>query len=185
MMTFLLLLFMVNPFPWTLCLSEDSKALLIFKRNLTPDSQTLLSSWNASAQSLCTWIGTGCDRFQRVTIVDLPSLDLDGTIHPNISTLGYLRRLDLKKNMLKGNIPLSLDNLINLQQLLLETNYLSGTIHAKLGNLTQLIIMSLFITNFNSSIPSQLKKCQNLSLIDLGNNFIESIPPKFGDMQSL
>lgn len=185
MTTFLFFLFMLNPLPWTLCLSEDGKALLLFKTNLTPDSQALLSSWNASAQSPCPWTGISCNRFQRVTTVDLPSLGLDGTIHPNISALGYLRRLDLSNNLLKGSIPLSVGNLRNLQELILGTNYLSGTIPAELGNLTQLTSLSLSVNNFNGSIPSQLAKCRNLSFIDLGNNFLESIPPEFGNMQSL
>ena len=167
---FFFLLFMVNGLPWAVCLSEDGKALLLFKRNLTPDSQTLLGSWNASEQSPCAWTGISCDRFQRVKAVDLPSLGLEGTIHSNISSLVSLRRLDLSSNVFTGNIPLSLGNLRNLQELKLDTNALSGTIPAELGNLTQLTSLSLFSNNLNGSIPSQLANCRNLSGNHLGNN---------------
>ncbi|KAI8558769.1 hypothetical protein RHMOL_Rhmol04G0123000 [Rhododendron molle] len=76
----------------------DFHALLAFKSNIFPEHQQALSSWNESLH-FCHWEGVHCGRrHERVTVIDLMSKGLTGSLSPYIGNLSFLRELNLFNN---------------------------------------------------------------------------------------
>ncbi|CAL5428616.1 unnamed protein product [Camellia sinensis] len=61
-------------------------------------------------------------RHQRVTVLNLFSLSLVGSITPHIGNLTFLRTIDFSNNSLYGEIPLEIGRLFRLQNLWLSNN---------------------------------------------------------------
>lgn len=104
----------------------DEVTLLEFKSVIIDDPLGVLASWNSSIH-YCKWHGVTCaPRHQRVTVLDLQSLQLGGSISPHIGNLSFLQKLHLQNNKIVGNIPTEIGKLVNLQRLELWNNQLSG-----------------------------------------------------------
>jgi Leucine-rich repeat (LRR) protein len=130
----------------------DHLALLSFKDLITDDPSGVLKSWgNSSAVSYCQWRGVTCgaqgQRRDRVTALELPRLNLSGTISPKIANLTFLTRLDLSKNQLHGTVPYELSLLLNLNHLGLSFNTLDGNILPSLSRCSSLRNISLGFNN--------------------------------------
>ena len=83
----------------------DRLALLEFKAKITLDPLKVTSSWNNSIH-YCQWQGVTCGpRHQRVTMLDLQSLKLVGSISPHVGNLSFLRILTLQNNIFHNEIP--------------------------------------------------------------------------------
>lgn len=85
----------------------DRLLLLMFKTMITHDPLGVLSSWNdIDSNNFCQWPGVICGQnHQRVTMLDLHSHKLVGSISPHIGNLSFLRNLTLKNNKFLGQIP--------------------------------------------------------------------------------
>lgn len=97
------------------------------------------------------WRGVTCgargQRRDRVTALELPRLNLSGTISPKIANLTFLTRLDLSKNQLHGTVPYELSLLLNLNHLGLSFNTLGGNILPSLSRCSSLRNISLGFNN--------------------------------------
>ncbi|XP_062023465.1 LRR receptor-like serine/threonine-protein kinase RGI5 [Rosa rugosa] len=191
-------------------LSPDGQALL----SLLPakQSSSVLSSWNPSSQTPCSWQGITCSPQNRVISLSLPnvflnlsslppqlsslsslqllnlsSTNISGTIPPSFGQLTYLRLLDLSSNSLFGPIPPELGALSALQFLFLNSNRLSDKIPQQLANLTSLQVLCLQDNLINGSIPSQLSSLASLQQFRVGGNpyITGEIPSQLGLLTNL
>ena len=68
----------------------DHQALLTFKAQITCAPENIFSSWNDSL-NFCEWEGVTCGRkHRRVTVLDLSTRGLVGSLSPYIGNLGKL-----------------------------------------------------------------------------------------------
>ena len=161
-------------------------ALLEFKAKITHDPFGVMASWNHSLH-FCKWQGVTCGRrHQRVTVLDLQSSKLVGSISPYIANLSFLRNLYLQNNSFHNEIPPEIGHLHRLQVLRLDNNTLIGKIPSNLSGCANLIE---FRVNYNlliGEIPTTLGTWLKLRFFALyNNNMTGSIPPFFGNLSSL
>ncbi|GFY84496.1 leucine-rich repeat protein kinase family protein [Actinidia rufa] len=182
----------------------DRLALLAFKAKVTEDPFQVTSSWNATVH-FCKWPGVTCGRrHQRVTILNLMSQKLVGTISPHLGNLSFLRVLHLQNNSFTGEIPPELGYLKRLQILRLHNNSISGVIPADLSACSELVIFNLFnnrlvgknsftARNFSPAknhlvgrIPDGLSQLADLTVVVVrGNSLTGTIPASLFNHSSL
>ncbi|URE07576.1 LRR receptor-like serine threonine-protein kinase [Musa troglodytarum] len=206
----LLLVFSVSPKPASTSLASQGRVLLQWKASLR--SQQSLRFWNLST-SPCSWRGITCSlrRHRVITEVNLPSMGLDGPLHPlnfsalpsltglnltfnrlsgqippTIATLSELISFDVRGNDITGTIPARISSLTKLRSLNLSGNKISGSIPLSLGNMTSLDFLILSGNGFSGSIPEEMGDLQNLQELDLSANFLTgSIPQSLGNLSQL
>ncbi|XP_065625273.1 probable LRR receptor-like serine/threonine-protein kinase At3g47570 [Quercus suber] len=164
----------------------DRLALLEFKAKITHDPFGVLSSWNDSIH-FCRWQGITCGlRHQRVTMLDLQSLKLVGSISPHVGNLSFLRNLTLKNNSFNNEIPPEISHLRKLQSLLLQNNTFSGKIPSSLSNCTNLEFLTAHNNLLTGEIPETLGPLLKLRFFYIYNNHLTgSISPSFGNLSFL
>lgn len=136
----------------------DHEALLGFMSAVTTSypSQSLRTIWKPNV-SFYEWEGVLCSpRTQRVLLLKVDSIGLQGTIPPLLANLSFLRMLDLRNNSFQGYIPYQLGSLFRLKMLLLSWNQLEGSIPPTLGGCRSLQNLSMPYNNLRGDIPSQL-----------------------------
>ncbi|KAM3701951.1 hypothetical protein ACB098_05G212600 [Castanea mollissima] len=140
----------------------DYQALLAFKTKITQDPRNVLSSWNDSLH-FCQWEGVTCGRkHRRVTVLNLTSRGLVGSLSPHIGNLSFMRVIDLSNNAIGGKI------------------------HNEVGRLFRLQVLNLAKNSFQGEIPANLSHCSNLKYFEVGNNNLSgSIPMKFASLSKL
>ncbi|WVZ59144.1 hypothetical protein U9M48_009336 [Paspalum notatum var. saurae] len=172
----------------TLNKKPDEEILLQIKQAvLINQQQGLLASWNTTT-NFCHWPGVSCSHRHkdRVTLLNLTSQGLSGTITPSIGNLTFLRILDLSSNNLHGQIPVSFGQLTRLQHLVLSNNLLQGEITTQLQNCTILESIELDSNLFTGKIPAWLGGLPYLKAINMGkNNLTGAIPEFLGNLSSL
>ncbi|RDX64508.1 Receptor-like protein 12, partial [Mucuna pruriens] len=102
-----------------------------------------------------------------VTLIDMSSNNLSGTIPPQMFSLIGLCSLNLSHNKLIGKIPNEIGNMKNLESLDFSTNQLMGEIPQSLSILSFLGYLNLSFNNLTGKIPSgtQLQGFNALSYI--------------------
>ncbi|KAK8597555.1 hypothetical protein V6N13_094958 [Hibiscus sabdariffa] len=110
---------------------KEADALLKWKASLDDQTQSFLSSWDGNGH--CNWTGIICDKSTSVSHLNLSSSGLKGTLHGfNFSAFPELSVVDLSSNYLSGTIPADVGNLSRLTYLDLSSNKISGSIlHTK------------------------------------------------------
>ncbi|RXH81819.1 hypothetical protein DVH24_036160 [Malus domestica] len=174
------------PGPTLLGNESDRLALLDFKKRITEDPLSVMSSWNHSIH-FCSWRGITCHRAtQRVLILDLEDKQLVGSIPPSIGNLTRLIEISLGINKFHGEIPQELGRLRALESLNLSSNSLGGKIPTNMSHCTQLREFDLDSNKIIGSIPHQLGSWLSLTGIHLTyNNLSGSIPGWIGNFSSL
>lgn len=164
----------------------DRLSLLHFKDGISEDPLGALRSWNDTAH-FCDWDGVACDRQrQRVTALNLTSLQLTGSISPHVTNLTYLMELDLSHNGFQGMLPQEIGRLSHLQHLDLLENHVTGEIPTGLSNCKDLQFLRLRFNHFTGGIPSEVSFLPKLQVLDLfSNNLTGTIPPSLGNLSSL
>ncbi|XP_074320905.1 uncharacterized protein LOC141657537 isoform X2 [Silene latifolia] len=164
----------------------DKQALLDIKALIKRDPLGVLSSWNDSLP-VCNWYGVQCGlKHARVTLLDLNSSKLSGTISPSIGNLTFLSVLNLKNNSFGGTIPPEIGGLSRLQYLKLNNNSFGGTIPPELGRLYNLEYMSLSYNYLGGELPSNISRCSQLTELHVyQNTLVGQIPPELGSLQYL
>ncbi|CAN1143748.1 Probable LRR receptor-like serine/threonine-protein kinase At3g47570 [Linum perenne] len=165
----------------------DGLALLKFKSMVTGDPLGALSSWNDSVH-FCEWYGVSCSKRHhgRVTVLNLSSHGLYGSISPHVGNLSFLKFLCLYNNNFIGEIPPEISHLHRLQRLSLHNNLLDGEIPSNISRCFNLIIFDVCHNKLVGRLPwkfSQLNKLQYLNV--RSNNLSGSIPLAFGNLSSL
>ncbi|XP_030936711.1 LRR receptor-like serine/threonine-protein kinase EFR [Quercus lobata] len=164
----------------------DRLALLEFKAKIINDPFRVMSSWNDSFH-FCRWRGVTCGRrHQRVTMLDLQSSKLVGSISPHVGNLSFLRILTLQNNSFHDEIPLEIGRLRRLQFLLLSNNTFSGKIPSNISNCPSLEYLRVGGNLLTGEIPVMLGTMSKLRVFSLStNNLIGRIPPSFGNLSFL
>ncbi|KAL3734426.1 hypothetical protein ACJRO7_023733 [Eucalyptus globulus] len=164
----------------------DRLALLAFKAGISKDPSGVLSSWNDSI-GFCQWYGVMCSRrHQRVTILNLRSQGLFGSISPHIGNLSFLREMLLQNNSFNQVIPPQVGQLRHLRILRLHNNSLIGNIPKNILNCSNLVILWLGKNELTGEIPRELGSLLKLrEFLVNGNNLIGSMPSSIGNLSSL
>ncbi|XP_058211441.1 putative receptor-like protein kinase At3g47110 [Rhododendron vialii] len=160
----------------------DFHALLAFMSNIFPQYHQALSSWNESLH-FCHWEGVKCGcRHERVTVIDLASRGLAGSLSPYIGNLSFLRELSLINNTFIGEIPTELGNLLKLQILKLAYNGFEGKIPTSLSRCSNLGFLSVTSNKLVGEFPKELgySMPRLKSLYVTSNNLTGGIPPSIG-----
>ena len=122
----------------------------------------------------------------RVTGINLPHNNLQGTLPLQLGNLTHLKNLNLSENSLNGDIPITLGTLDSLTTLRLYHNNLNGSIPDELGNLMSLDTLELHQNNLIEHIPTSLGNLVSLTHLDLSNNELSGIiPTTLGQLDSL
>ncbi|KAL9459803.1 hypothetical protein AB3S75_003080 [Citrus x aurantiifolia] len=196
----------------TSSITTDQDALLALKAHISHDPTNFLAkNWNTSTP-VCNWTGVACDiHSRRVTVLNISSLNLIGTIPSQLWNLSSLESLNLSFNRLSGSIPSAIFttytlkyvsfrgnqlsgafpsfifNKSSLQHLDFSSNAIHGEIPANLcSNLPFLEFLALFENIFHGGIPSTLSNCTYLRILDLSYNDISgAIPKEIGNLTKL
>ncbi|KAL8125072.1 hypothetical protein AgCh_012662 [Apium graveolens] len=164
----------------------EYQALLSLKTTITSDPHSSLSTWNISTnQNHCTWSGITCDSHRHVISLNLSSLNLTGTLSPDLSSLRFLQNLSLAVNQFSGSLPESLNSLSSLRSLNLSNNIFNGTLPS-FKNLISLEILDLYNNNFDGALPVDIYNLSSLRHLHLGGNFFSgAIPAEYGRFAAL
>ncbi|GLT46293.1 hypothetical protein SLA2020_200560 [Shorea laevis] len=167
---------------------NDRPALLAFKDRIVGDPLGILTSWNESSH-FCNWTGILCSKKHqgRVTVLNLASQKLVGSIPPHIGNLSFLRRIDLSDNSFTGEIPQQIFHLFRLRYLSLAYNNFHGKISMELQNMTKsLQVMDVLANQLTGRIPQMLGNASSLLKLSLAmNNLHGSIPAELGKLLNL
>ncbi|XP_061346769.1 probable LRR receptor-like serine/threonine-protein kinase At1g06840 isoform X2 [Gastrolobium bilobum] len=166
-------------------------ALRTIKESLI-DVNGNLSSWSNGDPCTSNWTGVLCssttlvDGYLHVQQLQLPNLNLSGTLAPEIGRLSYLEIMDFMWNNISGSIPKEIGNIKTLKLLLLSGNHLRGLLPEELGYLPVLDRMQIDQNNITGSIPSSFANLNSTQHFHMNNNSLSGqIPPKLSRLGSL
>ncbi|KAF8026672.1 hypothetical protein BT93_F3216 [Corymbia citriodora subsp. variegata] len=164
----------------------DKLALLSFKAGITSDPFGLLNSWNDSTD-FCQWYGVKCGRrHHRVTVLNLHSQKISGSISPHVGNLSFLRALRLQNNSFSLEIPSQIGRLRRLQFLNLSNNSLTGEIPRNISSCSNLLALGLEYNQLTGRIPLELGFLSNLQKFGVRvNQLTDRIPSSIGNLSSL
>ena len=168
-------------------ITTDQYALLALKAQISYDPYNVLTNNWSTGSSICNWVGITCgSRHRRVTALNLPYMDLVGTIPPHIGNLSFLVSLNIENNSFHGSLPNELSYLYRLQHLSFGFNDFSGKIPSGMGSFSKLQNLSLYGNRFSGTIPPSLSNISSLKIIDLGYNQLSgSIPSSIFNIYNL
>ena len=164
-----------------LCLTQgasenDTHALTQFR--LQTDSHgSLLPSWTGGDACAAAWRGVECSPNGKVVALSLPSLNLRGPI-VSLSSLTYLRFLDLHDNRLNGTVS-PLRNCTALELLYLSGNDFSGEIPPEISSLKLLVRLDISDNNLRGPVPKEMSHLTHLLTLRLQNNALSGQVPDF------
>lgn len=169
---------------------SDQLALMSFKSLVRSDPLRALASWGNMSIPMSRWRGVACGlrghRRGRVVALDLPELNLTGTITPALGNLTYLRRLNLLSNGFQGILPPELGNIHDLETLQLTYNSISGQIPSSLSNCSHLIEILLNSNNLHGGVPDEIGSLRNLQILSLRKNALTGgIPSTIASLVNL
>ncbi|KAK8972100.1 hypothetical protein V6N11_061908 [Hibiscus sabdariffa] len=171
----------------SLNITPDQSALLALKSHITHDPHNLLATNWSTSISVCNWIGVTCgSKHHRVTILDLSSMDLTGTIPSQLGNLSFLVLIRIRHNSFHGSLPTELTSLHRLKYLSAGDNSFSGEIPSWFGYFPKLRGLSLYTNNFSGVIPSTFGNLSKLKILLLYNNNLKGhIPSSICNLSSL
>nr|XP_043632258.1 probable LRR receptor-like serine/threonine-protein kinase At3g47570 [Erigeron canadensis] len=161
---------------------SDHMALLSFK-SFIGDPYGALASWNSSSH-FCKWGGVSCGKHhKRVTVIQLESEGLQGSLSPHVGNLSFLRMLSLGNNSFEGTIPHELGRLSRLRILYLYQNKFNGVIPINLSSCYNLKFLSLARNKLVGSIPVEISFLSKLIFLSFNyNNLTGGFPPFLGNL---
>ncbi|KAM3284443.1 hypothetical protein P3S67_023242 [Capsicum chacoense] len=163
----------------------DEAALLAFKSHISSsDPNNILATNWSSSSAVCSWIGITCSsRHNRVTALNISSMQLHGTISPQLGNLSFLVSLIISNHAFQGELPEELAHLQRLKLIDFTSNKFTGAIPSFLGLLRDLRILRLSSNRFSGEIPSSLSSLTKLEVLSIRENLLEGeIPRELGDL---
>lgn len=101
--------------------APEVNALLQFLHDLHYPPR-LAAEWIGNDPCKAQWWGISCTPTGKVSIINLPKLDLDGTLSPSLAALNSLVEIQLSGNHLHGRVPNKLTSLRSLRLLDISWN---------------------------------------------------------------
>ncbi|XP_017628881.1 probable LRR receptor-like serine/threonine-protein kinase At3g47570 [Gossypium arboreum] len=169
--------FMVTYTVTTRNLTTDQSVLLEFKHQINDPHGILVDNWSTS-HSFCNWIGVTCGaKHKRIKALNLPNMNLIGTIPPELGDLSFLASLNLSGNGFHGDLQEELGQLSRLKLVDLSSNFFIGEIPSSFGRLNQVSDLVLSNNNLTGAIPPEISNLLNTRTLDLASNKLSgSIP---------
>ncbi|KAI3831182.1 hypothetical protein MKW92_047320 [Papaver armeniacum] len=171
----------------------EVKALLAVKQNLI-DPRNFLKKWNIETDP-CTsnWTGVLCfdtsspvDGHLHVRELQLLSMNLTGTLSPELGRFSYLEIMDFMWNKITGSIPKEIGNIKSLKLLLLNGNRLTGSLPEELGDLPNLDRIQIDENFISGPLPKSFANLTKTKHFHMNNNSISGpIPPELSRLTSL
>ncbi|KAI7982829.1 putative LRR receptor-like serine/threonine-protein kinase [Camellia lanceoleosa] len=116
----------------------------------------------------------------------LLTMNLSGTLSPELGRLSYMQILDVMWNQISGSIPKEVGNIRSLKLLLLNGNQLTGPLPDEIGYLPNLDRIQIDQNQISGPIPksfANLNKTKHL-LLD-NNNLSGYLPPELANLPRL
>ncbi|MBA0844383.1 hypothetical protein Goarm_001483, partial [Gossypium armourianum] len=149
---------------------------------LTRLSSITIADWKAITGEIPKCIST----LSFLRILDLVGNKISGEIPYDIGKLNRLTVLNIADNQISGRIPASLTSLSSLMHLDLRNNKISGPIPRRFGRLGMLSRALLSGNQISGLIPGSISRIYRLADLDLSMNKISgSIPASLGKMAVL
>ena len=165
-----------------LCLSQNS---VKYFPNLSC-SATSLTILDLSTNMLEGTIPAYFSNFTHLNFLDLSYNYLNNSIPSSLLTLPHLTFLYLQLNKFSGQIPNVFSQSNRFQELVLHSNSIRGELPSTLSNLQHLNLLVLSRNQFSNQIPSSLSNLQHLLHLDLSQNKLSGqIPSSFSNLQHL
>ena len=122
-----------------------------------------------SKKHQCDWYGVHCNMRKLVTSLDLGFLKVDGILPRELYLLGKtLKDVDLHGNDLQGVLPMKmLDGLTHMEYFRLHMNGFFGGLHREIEAMKHLKELHMFGNYISGTIPKELSKLKDLTVIDL------------------
>ncbi|OIW01382.1 hypothetical protein TanjilG_12922 [Lupinus angustifolius] len=170
---------------------SEGNALIKIKKSLI-DPKDNLRNWNKGDPCKSNWTGVCClnkvgnDGYFHVHELYLMTLNLSGSLAPQLGQLSHLVILLLNGNNLSGKLPDELGNLLKLDRIQVDQNQLSGPIPESFSNLVNVKHLHMTNNSFSGHIPPTLSKLRNLRHLLIDNNNLSGyLPPEFSMLQNL
>ncbi|KAL2899739.1 hypothetical protein RDABS01_024821 [Bienertia sinuspersici] len=151
-----------------------------------------LHNWGKGDPCASHWTGVLCfpqigkDGIFHVQEIQLLSMNLSGTLAPEVGKLSHLEILDFMWNQLNGSIPKEIGDLLSLTLLLLNGNQFSGSLPDELGFLVNLDRLQVDENNLSGIIPKFYANMISIEHFHLNNNsFSGELPPEFSKLPKL
>ena len=163
---------------------KDSLALVDLYKSTNGANWYYKANW-LSKKPISSWYGIQVVN-GRVTMINIWSNNLKGSIPSSIGNLDYLAYFDLSYNEISGNIPDSVGNLVNLTYFALTSNKLNGSIPSSIGKLKNLEQLWLLDNQLTGEIPVSIGNLVNVFEVHLETNWLSgSIPSSIGNLKKL
>ncbi|KAG5237398.1 inactive receptor serine/threonine-protein kinase [Salix suchowensis] len=145
-------------------LNEEGMALLKLRERIVSDPYDALNSWKMDFGEIdhCSWFGVECSHDDKVVVLNLKDLGLEGMLAPEIT------------------------NLVHIKSIILRNNSFTGIIPKGIGELNELEVLDFGYNNFNGPLPLDLGSSLSLAILLLDNNVqLSSISPEIQHLEML
>ena len=191
-------------------LESDREGLVALYNALDGTNWATSTNW-LTDEPLNTWAGVRFyTNLDRVALIDLQNMglngslpsdiskigglaylrlsgnpDLTGSIPTSIGQLGFLRWIHLINTSILGPLPSTLSQLEDLEQLFVRSDDLTGTIPAGLTGLKKLKDIEISGGSLTGTIPSGFGNMSQLRQLSLSCGLTGSIPTSLGQLRQL
>ncbi|XP_027931976.1 probable LRR receptor-like serine/threonine-protein kinase At1g06840 [Vigna unguiculata] len=169
----------------------EVEALRAIKSSLI-DPNGNLSNWHHGDPCTSGWKGVLCfnetqeDGYLHVQELQLLSLQLSGTLAPDLGKLTYMQRLNFMWNNISGSIPKEVGNIKSLELLLLNGNNLTGPLPEEIGYLPNLDRIQIDQNHISGPIPTSFANLNKTKHFHMNNNSLSGqIPPELSQLPNL
>uniref|UniRef100_A0A1J3JD60 non-specific serine/threonine protein kinase n=1 Tax=Noccaea caerulescens TaxID=107243 RepID=A0A1J3JD60_NOCCA len=183
---------------WSSAFAQDAitnpvevSALRAIKDSLN-DPVRRLRNWRGGDPCTSNWTGVLCsnstldDGYLHVKELQLFSMNLSGSLSPELGRLTRLSILDFMWNKITGSIPKEIGNIKSLQLLLLNGNLLTGNLPEELGFLPNLDRIQIDENRISGPLPKSFANLNKTKHFHMNNNSISGqIPPELGTLPSI
>ncbi|KAM2893322.1 hypothetical protein FF1_008693 [Malus domestica] len=147
--------------------SAEVMALIEFLSGLNYPS-TLVSKW--SGNDPCrSWLGVSCGNDGKVSVINLPKYNLNGTLSHSVAKLESLVQIRLQNNNLWGSVPENWTSLKSLTELDLSGNNISPPL-PKFSSIVKVVVDGNRLFNGNPSAAGAAPEDSPSSSTDSGSH---------------